>query len=136
MSPGETFLEQQFNDLLLALNQDNQGEYFNCQEKCNTLTEIYIFSTSCKSNIWVLPLTTYTQQTLDHKKTFSPPQLEIDLLLDSAATLNVLIMTLGMKLKNTTILLLHSFSNTKFNFLGTIFLEKNVDSVKCLSHTH
>ena len=27
----ETLLKQQFNDLRLALNQDNQGEYFNCQ---------------------------------------------------------------------------------------------------------
>ena len=32
----------------------------------------------------------HTQQTLDYKKTISPPHLEIDFLLDSGATLNVL----------------------------------------------
>ena len=32
----ETLLEQQFNDLLLELNQDTQDEYFNCQEECNS----------------------------------------------------------------------------------------------------
>ena len=29
----ETLLEQQFNDLLLELNQDNQDEYFKSQEE-------------------------------------------------------------------------------------------------------
>ena len=86
----ETLVEQQFNDLLLELNQDNQDEYFNCQEKCNNLTEEYILSTLCKRNIWVLPLTIYTQQTIDHTKTISPPHLEVDFLLDSGATFNVL----------------------------------------------
>ena len=86
----ETLVEQQFNDLLLELNQDTQDENFNCQEECNTLTEEYILSTSCKSNIWVLPLTIYTQQTPDHKKTIFPPHLEIDFLLDSGATFNIL----------------------------------------------
>ena len=47
----ETLLEQQFNELLLELNQDTQDEYFNCQEECNTLTEEYILSTSCKNNM-------------------------------------------------------------------------------------
>ena len=42
----EKLLEQQFNDLLLELNQDNQDEYVNCQEEFNTLTEEYILSTS------------------------------------------------------------------------------------------
>ena len=28
--------------------------------------------------MWALPLTIYTQQTIDHKKTISPPHLEID----------------------------------------------------------
>ena len=74
----ETLLEQQSNDLLLELNQDNQDEYFNCQEECNALTEEYILSTFCKSNIWVQSLTIYTQQTPDHKKTVSPPRFEID----------------------------------------------------------
>ena len=87
----ETLLEQQLNDLLLLeLNEDTQNEYFNCQEECNTLTEEYILSTSCTNNIWVLPLTKYTQQTTDNKKTISPPHLEIDFLLDSGATLNIL----------------------------------------------
>ena len=58
----ETLLEQQFNDLLLELNQDTSDEYFNSKEKCNTLTEEYILSTSCKSNICVLPLTMYTHR--------------------------------------------------------------------------
>ena len=66
----ETLLEQQFNDLLLKLTQDTQDEYFNCQVECKTLTEEDILSTSCKNNIWVLPLTIYTQQTPDHKKQF------------------------------------------------------------------
>ena len=48
------------------------------------------FFASCKSNIWVLPLTIYTQQTLDHTKTISPPHLEIDFLLDFGATINVI----------------------------------------------
>ena len=68
----ETLLEQKFNDLLLEHNQDTQDKCFNCQEECNTLTEEYILSTSCKNNIWVLPLTLYTQQTLDHRKTNLP----------------------------------------------------------------
>ena len=71
----ETLLEQQFNYLLLELNQDTQEEYFNCQEECNTLTEEYILSTSCKSNICVLPLTMYTLQSSDPKRTISPPHL-------------------------------------------------------------
>ena len=86
----EIHLEQQFTYLLLELNQDTQDEYFNCQEECNTVTEECILSTSCKSNIWVLPLKIYTQQTPNHKKTISPPHLEIDFLLDSSATLNIL----------------------------------------------
>ena len=80
----ETLLEQQFNDLLLSLNQEIQGDYFNSQEECNTLTDEYILSTSCKNNI-------FTQQTPDHKKTIYPPHLEKDFLLDSGATLNILI---------------------------------------------
>ena len=86
----EKLLEQQFNDLLIELNPNDQYEYFNCQEKFNTLTEEYILSTSCKSYIWLLPLTIYTQQTLDYTKTVSPPHLKINFLLDSGATLNVL----------------------------------------------
>ena len=43
----ETLLEQQFNDLILQLNQDNKDEDFNCQVECITLTEEYIISTSC-----------------------------------------------------------------------------------------
>ena len=82
----KTLLEQPFNDLFLELNQDIQEDYFNCQEESITLTEEYILSTSCKSIIWVLPLTIYTQQTPDHTKTISPPHLEID----SGASLNVL----------------------------------------------
>ena len=64
----ETLLEQQYNKLLLELNHDTEDEYFNFQEECNTLTEEYIFCTSCKNNIWVLSLTIYTQQTPDQKK--------------------------------------------------------------------
>ena len=59
-------------------------------EECNTLTEEYILFTSCKSNIWLLPLTIYIQQTPDHTKTIWPPHLEIDFLFDSGASLNVL----------------------------------------------
>ena len=49
-----------------------------------------LFSTSCKNNIWVLPLTKYTQQAPDYTKTISPPYLEIDFPSDSGASLNVL----------------------------------------------
>ena len=174
----ETLLEQQFNDLLLELNQDTQDEYFNCQEECNTLTEDYILSTSRKNNIRVLPLTIYTQQTLDHKRTISPPYLEIVFLLDSGATLYILNtdtwneikkyqklhlkastfalsaannsqlqskgavkltlypdVTENRTLKNTLFTLTFHVSNTKFNVLGTPFLENYVDSIKCSSHT-
>ena len=37
------FLEQQFNDLLLELNQYAQGEYLICQEEHNIATEEYLF---------------------------------------------------------------------------------------------
>ena len=174
----ETLLEQQFNDLLLEFNQDTQDEYFNCQEECNTFTEEYILSTSCKNNIWVLPFTIYTQQTLDHKKTISPPHLEIVFLLDSGAALNILNtafwndikeyhklqlkastivlsarnnsklqskgtikltlypdVTESQTLINTSFELNFYASNTKFNILGTPFLEKYVDSIKFSSHT-
>ena len=86
----ETLFEQQFNGLLLELKQETQDEYFNCQEECNTLTETYILFNSCRNNIWALPLTIYTQQTLNHKRTIFPPRLEIDFILDSGATLNIL----------------------------------------------
>ena len=86
----EKLLEQQLNDSLLELNQDTQHKYFNCQDECNTLTEEKILPTSNKSKIWVLPHTIYKQQTLDYRKTVSPPHLEIDFLLDSGATLIVL----------------------------------------------
>ena len=86
----ERLLERQYNDLLSELNQNTQDKYFKCQMECNTHTGGYIFSTSCKINIWVLSLTLITKQTLDHMNTFSPPHLEIDLLIDSQATLKVL----------------------------------------------
>ena len=174
----KTLLEQQFNELLLELNNDTQDEHFNCQEECITLREEYILSTSCKNNIWVLPLTVYTQQTPDPKKTISPQHLEIEFLLDSGATLNILntdtwielkeYYTLRLKpstfvlsaannsklhsngtikltlhpdvtenrnLKNTSFTLMFHLSNTKFNILGTPFLEKYVDSIKSSFHT-
>ena len=40
----ETLLEQQFNDLLLELNQETPDENFNCQEECNTFTTKNTFS--------------------------------------------------------------------------------------------
>ena len=64
---------------------------------------MYLLSKLCKSNIWVLPLTIYTQQTFDHTKTVSPPHLQIDFLVDSGATLNVLNIKISeMRLKNLT----------------------------------
>ena len=162
----------------MELNQDTLNEYFNCQEECNTLTEEYILSTSCKTNIWEHSLTIYTQKTPDHKKTISPPHLEIDFLLDSGATLNILTTVnrneikeyhkLQLKasrfvlsaannfklqsngtikltlypdvtdcrtLKNTSFTLTFHVSKTKFNILGTPFLEQYVDSINCSSHT-
>ena len=125
----ETLLEQQFNDLRLELNQDTQDEYFNCQEKCNTLTEEYIFSTSCKNNIWVLPLTIDTQQTPDHKKTISPPQLDIYYLLDSGARLNILNTDNWNEIKEyhklqlkATTLVLSAANSSKLQSSGTIKL--------------
>ena len=55
----EQLLEQHFNDIHLEPNQESQEGYFNCLEGCNTLTEAYIVSTSCKGIIWLLPLTLY-----------------------------------------------------------------------------
>ena len=132
----------------------------------------------CKNNIWVLPLTIYTQQTHDHKRTISPPHLEIDFLLDSGVTLNLLKtdtwnqikeyhkiqlkastfvlsaannsklkskgtakltfypdVTESRTLKNTSFTLTFHVSDTKFNILGTPFLEKYVDSIQCSYHT-
>ena len=176
---GETILEQIFNYILLELNQDTQDKNFNCKEECKTLTEGCILCTSCKNNIWVLPLTIYTQQTPDHKKTISPPHIEIDLLLDSGATLKILNtdtwneikeyhklqlkastfvlsaanhsklqskgtvkltiypdVTQSRTLKNTSLTLFtFHVTKTKFNILGTSFLQKYVDSIKCSSHT-
>ena len=126
----------------------------------------------------MLPLTVYTQQIPDPKKTISPPQVEIDFLLDSGATLNILntdtwnelkeYHTLKLKpskfvlsaannsklhsngtikltlypdvteirnFKNTSFTLIFHVSNTKFSILGTLFLEKYVDSIKCSSQT-
>ena len=113
----------------MELNQDTQNEYFNCQEECNTLTEEYILSTSCKTNIWELPLTIYTQKTPDHKKTISPPHLEIDFLLDSGATLNILNTDTRieikeyhkLRLKASTFVLSAAF-NSKVQSNGTIEL--------------
>ena len=48
----EQILEQQFNYLLLELNQDTEDKNFNCQEECDTLTEEYIPSTSCESSLF------------------------------------------------------------------------------------
>ena len=123
--------------------------------------------------------TTYNiHTTLDHKKTISPQHLEIDFLLHSGATLNIMNTDIrnGIKeyhklqlkastfllsaainsklhskgtvkftlyrdltknrfLKNTSFTLTFYLSNTTFNFLGTLFFEKYVDSIKCSSHT-
>ena len=130
------------------------------------------------NKIWVLPLTIYTQQKPDYKKTISTPHLEIDSILDSGATLNILktnswnaikvykqlqlkaslfvlsaannsnLQSYGTvklrlypdatedrNLKNTSFTLTFHVSNTKYNILGTPFLEKNVESIKCSSHT-
>ena len=86
----EHLLEQQFNDLLLELNQDTQEEYFICQEECNTRREESMLSKSYKTTIWVLPLTIETQQTPDHTRKISPPHIEIDFLIGLGATPNVL----------------------------------------------
>ena len=126
----------------------------------------------------VLPLTMYTPQTPDPKRTISPTPLEIDFLLDSGATLNILNnetwneikeyhklqlkastfvlsaanysklqsngtvklnlypdVTESKTLRNTFFTLTFHVTNTKINTLGTPFLEKYVDSIKCSSHT-
>ena len=48
------------------------------------------FSPCCENSTWVLPLTIYTEQTLDHKRTIFPPHLGIEFLLDSGATFKIL----------------------------------------------
>ena len=125
----ETLLEQHINHLLLELNQDTQDENLNCQEECNTLTEDNILSTSCKNNVWVLPLTIYTQQTLDHKKTISPPHLEIDFLLDFVATLDILNADAWNEIKEyhklqlkASTFVLSAANNSKLKSKGTINL--------------
>ena len=130
----ETLLEQQFNDLLLELNQETQDENFNCQEECNTLTEEYILSKSCKNNIFVLPLTIYTQQTPDHKITISPLHLEIDFLLDSGATLNILNTDFWNEIKEyhklqikATTFVLSAANKSKLQSSGTIKLTLYLD---------
>ena len=140
----ETLLEQQFIDLPLELNQDTQDEYLNCQEYCNTLTEEYVLSTSCKNNIWVLPLTIYTQQTFDHKKTISASHLEIDFLLDSGATLNILNTDTWnetkeyhkLQLKLSTFVLSKA-NNSKLQLSGTIKLTlyPDVTEIRTLKNT-
>ena len=119
----ETLLKQQFKDSLLELNQDTRDEYFHCQEKCNILTEERNLSISCKNNIWVKPLTIYTQQTLDHKKTICLPHLEIDFLLDSGATLNIIKTEIKeyhkLQLKVATFVL-SAANNSKLQSKGTI----------------
>ena len=125
----EKLLGQQFNDCLCELNQDTQDEYFNCQEECITLTEEYILSTSCKSNIWVLPLTICTQQTLDYRKTFSPAHIENDFFLVSGATLKVLINDTWNETKEnhklqikTLTFVLSTANNSKLQSNGTMML--------------
>ena len=119
----------------------------------------------------------YTQQTPDYKKTISQRHIEIDFLLDSGATLNILNidtwneiekhhklqlktptfvlsannyskmdsngkfkltlypdLTENKNLKNTSFTLTFHVSITKFNILGTPFLDKYVESIKCSSH--
>ena len=120
----------------------------------------------------------YTPQTPDPKRTISPPHLEIDFLLDSGATLNILnnetwneikeyhklqlkastfVLSAANNLKlqsngtvklnlypdatekktlrNTFFTLTFHVTNTKFNIIGTSFIEKYEDSIKCSSHT-
>ena len=114
----------------MEFNQDTQDEYFNCQEECNTPTEKYILSTSCTRYIWVLPLTIYTQHTPDHTKKISPPHLEIDFLLDSGATLNILNNDTWNKIKEyhslrlkASTFVLSAANNTKLQSNGSIKLK-------------
>ena len=58
--------------IIREINQDTQDKKFNCQEECSTQSEEYILPTSSKINIWLLPVTLYTQQT-----TLNPIQLTI-----------------------------------------------------------
>ena len=115
--------------MILKLNQDEQDEYFNCQEEFNTLTEEYSFTTSCKSKLWLLLLTIYTQQTVDQTRTISPTHIEIDFLIDPGATFNVLNMELGTTLKNHNILLktstfvLSAAMKTNLKSRGTVQLD-------------
>ena len=72
-------MEQQFYDLLIELNQDTHNECFNSLDDCNTLTEKYICSTSCKKPDWnFTPYTFYITHTPYHTKRISETHLEID----------------------------------------------------------
>ena len=76
-----------------------------------------------------MPLTIYTQQTLDHKKTISPPHLEIDFVLDSGATLNILNTDTWNEIKEyhklqlkASIFVLSAANNCKLQSKGTVKL--------------
>ena len=118
--------EQLFIDLRSALNQDIQDKCFVCQNKFYTLTEKYVLYISSKSNFWVLPLTIFTKQTLDHTKTISPPHLEINFL-DSGATFNVLNNDTWNEIKEyhklqskASIFVLSAANNSRFKPNGTV----------------
>ena len=126
----------------------------------------------------MLPLIIFTKQTPDSTKTISPPNLEIDFLIGSAATLNLLNYNTWIEIEgyhklqleastfvlsassnskiqshgtvifslypdlteyrihqNINFTLTFYLSNTKFNILGTPFLEKYVETINCSSHT-
>ena len=95
-----------------------------------TLSQNIIFSSSLVEityGYW--PITIYTQQTLDHKRTNSPPHLEIVFLLDSGAALNILNTDTWneikefhkLQLKRSTFVL-SAANNSKLQSRGTVKL--------------
>ena len=91
----------------------------------------------------MLPLTKYTQQTPDHKKTISPPHLEIYFRLDSGATRNILNNDTSndikeyhkLQLKATTFLL-SAANNTKLQLNGIIKITLYSDVTEKNSQEH
>ena len=93
-----------------------------------TLSQKITFSpTPAKQHM--LPLTTYTQQTLHHKRTISPPHLDTDFLLDSGATLIKLNTDTWNEIKEyhklqlkTSEFVLSAANNSKLQSKGTVKL--------------
>ena len=92
----------------------------------------------------MLPLTIYTQQTPDHTKTISPPHLEVDFLIDSGTTLNILNNDTWNAIKGyhklplkASIFVLSAAKNSTLKSIGTVkfTLSRNLTKNRSLRNT-